>query len=333
MAKMTSKEIRKESEKLFLSKFDEKIPLKLLYFHTFLCPVAMAEVMVKEHIVEDFDALELLVLRLYDAGFHTAQSIAALSGMKEVMVERALNNEVMVYHHIDNETGSITDMGRKTLEENENGNAVSHTIYDTPRRMQIEAATGTVIPGYLETDVKWMKQILEEKADGVVPVQTVDFDEELRTEINNRLLEYKHMDILNEGETIVGIEKLHTTQIFYRWANLAKFEGMTYPMIIMQGYKSIDKMNAGSIKSKNYGEKVAVPLSISETDDEFLRKNGICFDDVLVRKDSAFEYLLEKTKSFNFDKSSDDIQIKEEKFVYEDEKMAETEDMSDDDED
>ena len=124
MAKKTSKQIRKESEDLFLSRFNGEPPLKLLYFHTFLCPVAMAEVMVKEHIVEDFEALELLVLRLYEAGFHSVKEISSLSGMKEVMIERALNNEVMVYQHIDNETGAITDMGRQTLEENEIGNAV-----------------------------------------------------------------------------------------------------------------------------------------------------------------------------------------------------------------
>ena len=332
MAKKTSRQIRKESEDLFLSRFNGEPPLKLLFFHTFLCPVAMAEVMVKEHIVEDFGALELLVLRLYEAGFHSVKEISSLSGMKEVMIERTLNNEVMVYQHIDNETGAITDMGRKTLEENEIGNAVSHTMYDTPRRMQIEAATGTVIPGYLEEDVNYMKQILEERADGVVPVQFVNFDEELRDEINSRLLEYKHMDILNEGDTIVSIDKLHTTQIFYRWAYLAKFEGMKYPMIVFCGYKSIDHMNANSIKNKKYGKRIAIPLSISETDDMYLKEKGINFDDVLVRKDSVFEYLLDKTSGFNFNTNREDVQISEEEFVYEDEKVKETEDMVDDDE-
>lgn len=42
----------------------------------------MAEAMVKEHIIEDYDAFELLVLRLYDAGFHEVRDIASLSGMK-----------------------------------------------------------------------------------------------------------------------------------------------------------------------------------------------------------------------------------------------------------
>ena len=146
----SAKEIKEESKIRFLERFDGKPKLQLLYFHTFLCPIAMAEAMVKEHIIEDYDAFELLVLRLYDAGFHEVRDIASLSGMKNIMIERALNNEIMVYHHIDMTTGELTEMGRRTLAENANGKAQSHVMYNTPRSMQIEAATGTVIPSYLE---------------------------------------------------------------------------------------------------------------------------------------------------------------------------------------
>ncbi|MGN0424008.1 MAG: hypothetical protein ACI4FY_01705 [Acetatifactor sp.] len=298
--------------------------MKLLYFHTFLCPIAMAEAMVKEHIIEDFDALELLVLRLYDAGFRKKEEIASLSGMKDRLIERALNNEFMVYHHIDLETGEITEMGRKTLEENANGKSVSHTMYDTPRIMQIEAATGTVIPGYLEeNNMKYLKSILEEKADGVVPRESVQYDEELRQEINDRLLEYKHMDILNEGDTITSIEALHTTQMYYRWAYLVKFEGMKYPMVVMQGKKTISNVNAKSIGKGDYGRKVVVPLAIAETDAKFLAMNQIHFENVIVRRDGAFQYLLEKTANFRFDLEQDDIQLESEHEIFADERTME----------
>lgn len=329
----TAKEIREESKAIFLERFHGEPKLKLLFFHTFLCPVAMAEAMVKEHLIEDFDALELFVLRLYDAGFRNSKDIASLSGMNDVMVERALNNEKMVYHHIDMETGEITKMGRQTLDENAIGNSVRHVMYDTPRRLQIEAATGTVIPAYLEeNNIKRLKSILEEKADGVVPRESVRYDEELRKEINDRLLEYKHMDILNEGDTITSIVSLHTTQIYYRWAYLAKFEGMKYPMIVMQGNKSISNVNAQSIKKGNFGKRVVVPLSIAVTDAEYLKQNGIIFEDVLVRSDEVFEYLVEKTENFKFDFEQDDIDLEDERVVYEDERVKETEDVADDEE-
>lgn len=44
-------------------------------------------------------------------------------------------------------------------------------------------------------------------------------------------------------------------------------------VVITSGYKSIDYMNAYSIKNKKYGEKIAIPLSISETDNEYLKEN------------------------------------------------------------
>lgn len=327
--KSTAKEIREESKALFLERFGGNTPLKLVYFHTFLCPVAFAEAMVKEHIVEDYDALELLVLRLYNAGFRTVKEMASLSGMKEVMIERALNNEINVYHHIDPEIGDLTDMGKKTFIENEINNSVNHISYTTPRRLQIEAVTGTVVPAYLEeNNIKFLKTVLEEKADGVVPRESVIFDEELKREINDRLAEYKHMDILNEGDTIVGIESINTSQLYYRWAYLAKFEGMKYPMIVMQGKKTVEKVNSESIKKKDYGKRVAVPLAISRSDSILLDQNGMSFDDVLIRDDDSFKYLSDKIENFKFHEEQDDISLENENAVYEDERIMETIDES-----
>ncbi len=324
--KKTSKKIRDESRDLFLERFGGEPPLKLLYFHTFLCPVTDAEAMVKEYIIEDYDALELLTLRLYAAGIKSEEAIAALSGMKPQMIKRALDNEKMVYFHIDEETGKLTDMGKETLLANENGKAESHVMYDTPRKLQIEAATGTVIPGYLEEkNLKQVKSILEDKADGIVPRESVIIDEILAGEINDRLNEYKHMDILNEGDTIKEIKSIHATQIFYRWAYLAKFEGMKYPMIVMLGKKSIDNVGRESVKENKYGMRVAVPLAISNSDDKYLRAHNIVFDDVIKRDDTYFEYLAEQTANFNFDLETDDV-LTEEEIVFEDELTLEEDD-------
>ena len=184
-----------------------------------------------------------------------------------------------------------------------------------------------MIPSFLEeNNIKRLKSVLEERADGVVPRESVEYDEELRNEINQRLLEYKHMDILNEGDTIKSIESLRTTQIYYRWAYLVKFEGMKYPMVVMQGNKSICNVNAESIKNGNYGKKVVQPLSISETDAAFLKENGFVFEDVLVRRDDVFEYLNEKTLNFRFQQEQTEIEIEDENAVFEDERIVETED-------
>lgn len=294
----TMKEKREEALELFL-KENEGSDLELEFFHSFLCPVALAEAMVREHIVEDYDALELLILRLYDVGFRDAETLASLSGMKLAMVERALNNEIFVYNHIDSYTGKITEIGRQTLKENESDELENHVMYLTPRRFQIEAVTGTVIPSYLEEKTVHMKPVFEEWFDGIVPQESVEQDEELKNEINERLKEYKHLDILNEGDTIRSIEELRTTQIYYRWAYLSRFKGMKFPMIVLRGYKSLEKVNIGSRKKGKYGKHVVIPLSISKTDAEFLRQHGISFDGTIVREDHLFEYLYNSVGTFN----------------------------------
>ena len=294
---MAKNKKRDEALELFL-KENEDADLELEFFHSFLCPVAMAEAMVKEHIVEDYDALELLVLRLYDAGFRDAETLASLSGMKSAMIERALNNEIFVYNHIDSETGEITEIGRQTLKENESDELENHVMYLTPRRFQVEAVTGTVIPSYLEEKTNYMSPVLEERVDGIVPQESVEQDEELKKEINERLKEYKHLDILNEGDTIRSVEELKTTQIFYRWAYLTRYRGMKFPMIALRGYKSIEKLNVKSRKKGSYGKHVVIPLSIAKTDAAFLKQHGISFDGTIVREDHLFEYLYNSVGTF-----------------------------------
>lgn len=284
-------ERNKETEALFLESFVRDKPLVLEYFRSCQIPIAIAEASVEEYVIEDFNVLQLLVLRLYDAGFRSAKDMAALCGMREEMVEKALENEITVSGHIDDYLEEITETGRTTLETCAEGTMRSHSIYTTVRRIQIEAATGTVVPAYLEEQDDRMKMWLKDDQDGIVPQESVEQDEELRREINERLEEYRSKDILNEKATIRSINDLHSAQILYRWAYLAKFYGMKYPMIVMQGHRTVDNVNDKSKKEGDYGKKVALPLAVSRSDEGFFSELGVELGKVLVREDHFFEYL------------------------------------------
>lgn len=327
---------RQKTFELFCKNFTgDTIPEPTL-FSSFLCPVAMAEALVDEYIYEDYGVLELLVLRLYDLGIRDAHELADLSGMPLNMIEKVLLNEELVYHHIDShQVNPITEMGRKTLEENrpgtgtekENHGPRSHSMYATVRKMHIEAATGTVIPGYMECELKHMRAVMPDNVDGVAPRESVAMDEELRTEINNRLQEYKHMDILNEGDTIRGIKELRSTRILYRWACLARFEGMRYPMIVMQGRSSVDKLGMDSLRGRRYGEPVAIPLSVAEADRSWLEDHGFRMDNILVRSSEKFEYLENMTQSFGIQAAAE--LVEDAPAVYEDEMETTVDDTPD----
>lgn len=287
----------RETKSLFLKSFIQNKPLVLEYFRPCQCPIAIAETSVEEYVVEDFNVLQLLVLRLYDAGFRSAKDMASLCGMRVEMVERSLENEITVSGHINDADGTITDTGRATLETCAAGTIQSHSIYTTVRRIQIEAATGTVVPAYLEEQDDRMKMWMKDDQDGIVPRESVEQDEELRREINVRLEEYRSKDILNEKATIRSINDLRSIQILYRWAYLVKFQGMKFPMIVMQGHRTVDNVNDKSKKDRDYGQKVALPLAVSRSDEEFFCELGVDLGKVLVREDRFFTYLDEQVDS------------------------------------
>ena len=48
---------------------------QLKYFHFFYCPISVALVDADEYIREEYESLELLVLKLYDAGLTSVDAI------------------------------------------------------------------------------------------------------------------------------------------------------------------------------------------------------------------------------------------------------------------
>ena len=190
-----------------------------------------------------------------------------------------------------------------------------HVAYLTPRRLQIESVTGTVIPKYLEDRVfRWgkdeksnskyynMDPYLKEGEDGIVPRRSASYDEELRREINERIKEYRKESVLNEGDIILSVETLEmppeAKEIWYREAYVTRYKGMRYPMIALRGFRRFDKMSVQSGETDKKGEHVVIPLSVAESDDEYLRRNGISFKGTLTRADHLFEYLDECVRSF-----------------------------------
>ena len=221
---------------------------------------------------------------------------------------QASDDGVLMDEDNEDEPGRWADLN-KLISENESDELENHVMYLTPRRFQVEAVTGTVIPSYLEEKTDYMKPVLEERIDGIVPQESIEQDDELKKEINERLKEYKHLDILNEGDTICSIEKLRTSQILYRWAYLTRYKGMKFPMIALRGYKSIEKMNVKSRKKGSYGKHVVIPLSIARTDAIFLNQHGISFEGTIIREDHLFEYLYNSVGAFNlyFEESLDEV--------------------------
>lgn len=299
-----AKEVQMRDFALFMKDFHGVPPLELEYFHPFQCPVAVAEAKVNEHRIQEYSVFSLLILRLVHAGFKTEEQIASISGMSKESVSAYLIREIQIYQHIDPETMTLTEMGLKTLEENPLGSGHSgseselrsHVIYNTPRHIQIEAVTGSVIPSYLERGGRDGRDAKPDEDLGyfILPRESVIRDAELQREMNERLREYIDSDYVDDGDIIENVTDLKTVRLFYRWAYLVKFRGMKYNLIVMTGKRRVDNVNARSNLAGNFDREVAVPLAISESDRAYLENNGIVFGDSLVRADLFFEYLEQK---------------------------------------
>ena len=129
-----------------------------------------------------------------------------------------------------------------------------------------------------------------------MPLDIISIDAELNREINSRLEEYISKDVINHGDVIKDVIEIKPVDLLYRRAFLALLSGLKYPLVVMTGKKRLDNINMESKKKEHYGERVALPVSISYSDHLKLRDLGNLFSDVFVREDRHFEYLLTEFK-------------------------------------
>lgn len=261
---------------------------RLERFQFFYYPVSIAEVDVKEYIIEEYESVELLVLQLFDAEITAPEDIQELTGLDAALVSRILYNERYVYGHIVQDRNELTDMGRKTLEENADQNGtqvIQHALYDVKREIQIEALTGTVIPAKCE---KNKKKLLFNVGDGysrLLPRETVQIDKELSREISQRLEEYKHFGILNNGNTVHDIGDIHTREIRFGRAFLAEFCDLPHPMVIIEGYEADEK--------NGKRKRIYMPSALSAGNAREIRSEGVDMGRYLIRDNEYFQYLME----------------------------------------
>lgn len=281
------------------------------YFNFFYCPVSIAQADVKEHIIEEYESMELLILQLYDSGLHSKEQISEVTGLDEKLVSRILHTEINAYAHIDKNTGELTATGIKTLEENSNiqnnNMIIHHVVYDVKRELQIEAVTGTVINIRCEQKKEHLFKIYPSKYDHIIPRDSIVMDAEITKEIRERLQEYKHRDILNDGDTIKEINNIKTHEIRYIRAFLAKFHGLPHPMIVLRGWDN-DKEN-NSIKI------IYMPTAISKSTQLYLEEQGVSLDKYLVREDEFFNYLIENINKFEFNTNINVEEVEEEEII------------------
>lgn len=294
----------------FMENFESPPKLELECFHPVQLPVVITEAHVKMRTVQDYSVLSLLILRLFDAGIRTPEAIQSISGMSLETVKAYIQKEQLLLEHIDPKTNELTELGRMTLAANtdlQGDKAMSCQHYDSVLRVHIDPLTASLIPQYLEWELADNITPNEDAGDFLNPRETAPTDPDFLRELNTRLLadingrmeEHVSCDAVKNGNILDSITAFRPIRIFFRWGYLAKFAGMTRPMIVFSGKKTVDNINADSVVSGVQNQFVTVPIALAQSDKDYLAENGIIFHKVLQRSDDCFDALIEMTRNMN----------------------------------
>lgn len=298
---MTDNSRSKEDLEVFMTSCPELFKQgKIKIFQSFFCPISIVEADVKEYVIDEYESVEFLILRLYEAGLHDPLSITNLTGIDVNMVKKLLFAETYTYNHINPDTGELTFAGQNTLKDNlDIDNLFQYALYDVKRELQVDSLTGSLIRADAEIPKGKMIYYNDAIKPNVLPKESVIIDKTLEAEIQTRLQLYINEGYFSDGNTINSIGEMHTREIKYRRAYYATFENFYYPMIVISYFKVTD----GTTK------KVLCPIAIAESD---FMKLGMdrtkCA--YLIRSDENFEYILKYQAEFEQCPEVDEYEIK-----------------------
>jgi len=256
-------------------------------FQMFYCPISIVVADVKEYIVDEYDSVELLVLRLFSAGLKSVEDICALTGIDDALVRKLLYAEMYTYGHIDPETEELTQAGIETLMMNQDpANLFQHALYDVKRELQVDAVTGTLIRANAEIFKRRMFPLRDTLKPYILPLDAVVIDETLEREIRERLDLYIKKGILAEGNTVKSIGRFSSKEVRYRTAYCVLMENFDYPFIAIKFFQ----------RNESGSKEVVMPIAIAESD---FAKLGISMDECgyIVRADEYFDYLKDSIDS------------------------------------
>ena len=116
----------------------------------------------------------------------------------------------------------------------------------------------------------------------------MQIDKGLSREISQRLEEYKHYGILNDGNTVHDIGSIHTREVRFGRAFLAEFGDLPHPMVIIEGY--------GADEKNGKRKRFYTPTALSAGNAREIRSEGVDIEKYLIRDDRYFQYLMENKK-------------------------------------
>ena len=158
-------------------------------------PVALVEVTAQERSVEDFDAVQLLVLRFFELRINITD-ISALTGLNVEYVER-IARLLMGYGYID-ESGNITELGKESIQEER-----KILQKESKRHIQLDALSLSLIPYDLSVDEFALYEKPEAGDEKLWKIGVISYPEGITADNLNKQIEQC------DYQRIIGADGIH----------------------------------------------------------------------------------------------------------------------------
>lgn len=204
----------------------------IVFFAPVYYPIAILEINLDEVSFEDFEAVQLAVLRFYSLGIKDYNMIADLMGLSPNYVYRLLNL-LRGYGHID-EAG-ITELGQKSLEVEK-----KITKAQVWQKFQVDALNGTL----LKMSETVSDNVLNDKGDTSFIVGHLDYIDGISVDLIRMQIageDYKDYikrdsDILSTN--LLAINDVKCTDILYAKSFILGLKSAIEPLIFAKRYDS-----------------------------------------------------------------------------------------------
>lgn len=199
-------------------------------------PIAMVEMQLLEHTFEDFETVQLAVLRLVGLGIREPGLIATTLGLSAGYVEKVLHLLTGFGHLRD---GALTPLGQESLNQ---GKKI--TQHETMQTFQVDALNGTA----LKLPKTVTEKALAELDDTTARIGHLGYLEGISEDVIRGQLEgsqgmeyiYHNADILHAN--VSGIRDVRCTELRFAQSYLLKLAGQTVPIVFAKRYDKTKKV-------------------------------------------------------------------------------------------
>ena len=190
-------------------------------------PVALVEVVAWEKSVEDFDSIQLMILRFISLGMGRDE-IAELTGLPSAYIDK-VNMLLLGYGHIDN-SGNVTDIGRESIE-----NKKKIELKESKRHVQLDALSLSIIPKEKSVDEITFYEKSLAQSPRYQPIGVVSYPEGIDAQMLEAQLKGIDYGKVAGAEdihvNIVSVSEMRCLKLRYAIACMLCLEGSDSPIV------------------------------------------------------------------------------------------------------